>query len=72
MYGPNMPKLAKLQNILKSSGTKSVLTVLITIALIAIVSIGKPSKYQFSWPRKSSLTTKYKKSQPQINDHGIS
>jgi len=45
MYGPNMPKPAESQNILKNSRTKSVLIVLITIALIAIVSIGKPSKY---------------------------
>ena len=71
MYGPNMPKLAKLQNILKSSGTKSILTVLITIALIAIVPIGKPSKHQFGWPRESSLMTKYKELQSQINNYGI-
>jgi len=40
-----MPKPAKLQNILKNGRTKNVLIVLITIILIVILSIGKPSKH---------------------------
>ena len=40
-----MPKPSKLQDILKNGGTKNVLIVLITIILIVILLIGKPSKY---------------------------
>ena len=42
-----MLKPAKLQNTLKNSGAKNILTVLITIILIVIIPIGKPLKYQF-------------------------
>ena len=58
-----MLKLAESKNTLKNGGAKNVLTVLITIVLIVTILIGKPSKHQFSWPRESSLTTKYKKLQ---------